>query len=170
MEDKDGKKDIKLIPYDVEKDWIRDEGFSLNDLYANLSLLNARSVTVIMDACFTGGSRSSGVFESKSIANQKLVLVDAFEMDTPWLVDKNFRVFASSRGDQASFANDRSQSGLFTYFLAIGLQGEADADGNGAVTMRELVDFVSDSVHKESGGLQTPQFYGDADFVVERIK
>lgn len=170
MEGSDGRKDIFLIPYDVDKAWIRDEGFSLNKLYADLSTLNAKSVTVILDACFSGGTRRSDAYSTKSIANQKLVIVDEAEMEQPWLDNPNFRVFTSSRGDQASLGFDKSQSGLFTYYLAIGLQGEADKDGNGKVEMSELVAYVQEQVNKESAGAQTPQFYGNSNFVVEIIK
>jgi len=170
MEGTDGRKDIFLIPYDVDKAWIRDEGFSLNKLYADLGKLKARSVTVIMDACFSGGSRRSEAYATKSIANQKLVMIDETEMEQPWLNDPNFRVFTSSRGDQTSLGYDRSRSGLFTYYLAIGLQGEADKDGNGKVEMNELVDYVSEQVNNASDGAQTPQFYGDRNFLWEIIK
>ena len=170
MENAEGRNDILLIPYDVDRNWIREEGFSLNKLYADLSCLDAKSVTVILDACFSGGSRSSENHESKSIANQKLVMSDYSEMEQPWLVNSDFRVFTSSRGDQASLGNDKSQSGLFTYWIAVGLQGEADSDNDGRITMDELVHFVTAKVDVESEGMQTPQFYGNGDFVLEKIR
>lgn len=170
MEGADGRKDIFLIPYDVDKAWIRDEGFSLNKLYTDLGKLNAKSVTVIIDACFSGGSRRSDAYAMKSIANQKLVMIDETEMEQPWLNNPNFRVFTSSRGDQASLGYDKSQSGLFTYFLATGLQGDADVDDNGKIDMNELVEYVTEQVDRNSNGAQTPQFYGDRNFLLEIIK
>ena len=91
-------------------------------------------------------------------------------MEQPWLNNPSFRVFTSSRGDQTSQANDRTRSGRFTYYLAVGLQGDADTDANGKVTMQELVEFVTENVDKETSGQQTPQFNGNADFVVEVIR
>lgn len=170
FEDENGRTDVLLIPYDVPKAFIEDEAFSLNDMYATLSSLNAKSVTVILDACFSGGSRPSDRFRSESVANQKMVIADVSAMDRPWIDNPNFRVFTSSRGDQTSRGRDLSESGLFTYYLACGLQGDADKDADGSVTMTELVDYVSVNVNKESGGAQTPQFYGTKDFVVETIK
>ena len=170
LPNKDGEMEVFLIPYDVPKDGISRYGYSLNKLYADLSGLNAKSVTVILDACFSGGSRLSEVYESKSITNQKFTLGDMAKMDEPWRNNPNFRVFTSSKGNQTSQANDRTRSGRFTYYLAVGLQGDADKDGNGKVTMTELYEFVQDNVHKETAGQQTPQFYGNSDFVVEVIK
>lgn len=170
LQSADGTQDIALIPYDVDKSWIQDEGFSLNRLYTDLSSLGAKSVTVILDACFSGGSRVSDVYQSKSVAGQKLVVIKESNMKQPWLNNPSFRVFTSSSGNQTSLGNDRSQSGLFTYYVAVGLQGDADRDKNGTVTMTELVDFVTENVNKVSDGSQTPQFYGDSDFVIEKLK
>lgn len=170
MDTENGERDVFLVPYDVGKSWIKDYGFSLNEMYSDLASLKAKSVTVIMDACFSGGSRPSAMYKSESVANQKLVITDFAEMEKPWLENDNFRVFTSSRGDQTSQGRDLSRSGLFTYYIAIGLQGDADADKDGSITMAELVGFVTENVHNESNGEQTPQFYGNYDFVLEQIK
>ncbi len=169
METENGGKDIFLIPYDVQKDWIKDYGFSLNKMYRDLEALHAKSVTVILDACFSGGSRPSEQYKSESIANQKLVIMDAGEMEQPWIDDPDFRLFTSSRGDQTSQGYDLSRSGLFTYYLALGLQGEADDNGDKKITMSELVDYVTANVDKDSMGTQTPQFYGNDDFIIEKL-
>ena len=174
MENEDGGQDVILIPYDVEKSWIKDYGFSLNRMYSELASLNAKSVTVILDACFSGGSRPSDKYKSESVANQKFVLLDPAEMEQPWLNNPDFRVFTSSKGNQTSQGRDLSQSGLFTYYLAIGLQGDADKDSDGKVAMSELVEFVTVNVDKESNGAQTPQFRSHdsnkAEFVLEKYR
>lgn len=162
--------DVFLIPHDVDKAWIFDEGFSLNQMYDDLAALPAESVTVILDACFSGGSRPSDQFKSESVANQKFTFAKVSTRNQPWKVRNNFRVFTSSREDQASEANDMTMSGRFTCWVARGLQGEADKNRDGKVMMDELVSFVSANVEKETEGRQTPQFYGNSDFVVEVIK
>jgi len=166
----DGMNDILLIPYDVEKAWIKEYGFSLNKLYADLDALGARSVTVMLDACFSGGSRPSGLFRSESVANQKLVVADDMAMAQPWLDNPSFRVMTSSRGDQTSLGFDPSRSGLFTYHLATGMQGDADTDGDKAITIGELSDYVSEKVSHDSDGAQTPQLYGDRNLVLVRFE
>lgn len=162
--------DVMLVPYDVEKAWINDYSFSLNKMYENLASLNAKSVTVILDACFSGGSRPSELYKSESVANQKLVkLKDLNTAKKPWLDNPDFRVFTSSRGDQTSLGNDLSRSGLFTYYIACGLQGDADKNADKKITMDELVEFVTVGVNNESAGTQTPQFFGNKNFVVEKF-
>lgn len=166
----DGKSEMFLIPSDCDKSYIAEDGISINTLYSRLKSLNARSVTVILDACFSGGSRYSGAYTSQNIAGHKMVMPDLSAMEQPWLEDPNFRVFTSSRGDQTSQGYDRSLSGLFTYYLATGLQGECDKDNNGTIMMSELVEYVTDNVNKTSGGSQTPQFYGNSDFAIAKIR
>lgn len=171
----DGSQDIYLFPYDARKELVKDRGYSLNKLYADLNSLNARSVTVILDACFSGSSRQTVTYESENISNEKGIRISMPQMtNRPWDTNPNFRVFTSSTEDQTSLGYDQSQSGLFTYFLATGLQGDADKDGDGTIRFNELVDFVTTNVSNESqkirGGAQSPQFYGDGNFIIEKIK
>ena len=92
----------------------------------------------------------------------------------PWDTNPNFRLFTSSSGEQTSLGYDQAQSGLFTYFLAVGLQGEADSNDDGIIMIEELVTYVTDSVSREAknirGGAQTPEFFGNRNMVIEKIK
>lgn len=168
----DGNDEMYLIPADCDKEYIHEDGLSINTLYSRLQSLGAKSVTVILDACFSGGSRHSGVYKSQNISGHKMVLADMSSMEQPWVNNPDFRVFASSRGDQTSQGYDRALSGLFTYYLASGLQGEADANGDGAITMCELADYVTVNVDKVSEGSQTPQLFiqEGRDFIIEKIR
>lgn len=173
--DSDGSQDIFLFPYDAMKELISERGYSLNKLYADLNSLNARSVTVILDACFSGSSRRTVSHKSKNISNEKGIRISMPQMtNRPWDSNPNFRVFTSSAEDQTSLGYDQSQSGLFTYYLATGLQGDADSDEDGSIQFSELVDYVTTSVSAESrkirGGAQNPQFYGNGNFTIARIK
>lgn len=171
----DGKVDIFLFPYDGRKDMLQERGYSLSKLYSNLAALNARSVTVILDACFSGSSRQSNVFATVPIANEKGIAIRTRNVSVkPWETNPNFRVFTSSSGDQTSLGFDQSQSGLFTYYLATGLQGDADEDGDGQITLKELYKYVSENVSSTAkqirNGDQTPQLFGNSDFVMEKFR
>lgn len=173
VDDANGKQDIYLLPYDVRRDKIKERGYSLNKLYTDLNNIGAKSVTVFLDACFSGGTRSSGYYKQQSITNQKLVRVKVDEMEQPWLENKNFRVFTSSSGEQTSLASDASETGLFTYFLALGMQGQSDENKDGIITIGELVKYVQQNVAKEAlkmnSSNQNPQFYGNTDFTIEKF-
>ena len=170
-----GQQDIYLFPYDARKELIKDRGYSLSKLYSDLDNLNAKSVTVILDACFSGSSRQTSSRQSVNISNEKGVRITMPGLSNkPWNTNPNFRLFTSSTGDQTSLGYDHSQSGLFTYYLALGLQGDADKNQDGTIMIEELVDYVTVSVSREArnirGGAQTPEFFGNRNMVIEKIK
>lgn len=170
-----GSPDVYLFPYDARKELVKDRGYSLNKLYADLNNLNAKSVTVVLDACFSGSSRQTVSHQSENISNAKAVRITMPELSNrPWDTNPNFRLFTSSSGEQTSLGYDQAQSGLFTYYLAVGLQGEADSNDDGVIMIDELVTYVTESVSKEAknirGGAQTPEFFGNRNMVIEKIR
>ena len=170
-----GNQDIYLFPYDARKELVKDRGYSLNRLYNDLNGLNAKSVTVILDACFSGSSRQTVTHQTVNISNAKGVRITMPELSNkPWDTNPNFRLFTSSTGEQTSLGYDQAQSGLFTHYLALGLQGEADANDDGVIMIEELVEYVTDNVSREAknirGGAQTPEFFGNKNMVIEKIR
>ncbi len=165
--EKDGK-DVYLFPADGKLEMLNVMGYSLNKLYKNLDALGAKNVTVILDACFTGSSRSSESLSAQNVSNTKGVKIKPREVQ-PWQSNDNFRVFSSSRDDQTSLGFDDAETGLFTYYIAIGLQGEADLNSDKKITARELRNYVTAKVSETSKkirGEQTPQFFGNDDLIL----
>jgi hypothetical protein len=58
--------------------------------------------------------------------------------------------------------NEKAELGnsLFTYFLIKGLRGEADTDGDGVVTIKEVYDYVYEKTKEATSGVQHPQMEG----------
>ncbi|MBL7906170.1 MAG: caspase family protein [Bacteroidales bacterium] len=162
---------VFLLPSDGRLEAIERQGYDLNTLYNSLAALNAKSVTVFLDACFSGVSRSSETNEARNLIAAKGALVRPV-VAQPWLNDPGFAVFSSSDFDQTSLGYDASGTGLFTYFLAAGLQGKADANGDKKITAGELSDYISRNVSETSvkiRGLQTPRFNGNRETVLVRF-
>jgi uncharacterized caspase-like protein len=139
------------------------QGYELNTFYESLNNLQAKSVTVFLDACFSGMSRSSEVNESKNLIASKGVRIKP-QLNQPWLSNNNFSVFSSSDFNETSLGFDASETGLFTYYLCAGLQGKADANADKSITSGELFDYIYASVKETSvkiRGLQTPTFNGN---------
>ncbi|MDX9696940.1 MAG: hypothetical protein RBT49_14210, partial [Bacteroidales bacterium] len=88
---------------------------------------------------------------------------------SPWKKNPNYTVFNSSAANETSLGFDPSQTGLFTYYMCIGLQGDADLNKDNKITNGELFDFVQSKVvetSKKIFGVQTPQFNGNRDLIL----
>lgn len=163
--DKEGK-ETYIIPFDGSAD--RPEktgGYSLNNLFLSLDKLGAKSVTVILDACFSGATRQTETYAMNNITGEKGVGVKLKPLaERPWETNPNFRVLTSSSGSETSLGYDQAQVGLFTYYLCIGMQGEADRNLDKKLTIQELMNFVNSNVSstakKLKGATQTPTYYG----------
>jgi hypothetical protein len=164
---KDGK-NIYLFPSDGKIERIGIQGYNINDLYTNLEKLGAKSTTVFIDACFSGSSRTSEKNQTENLIAAKGVKIVP-KITSPWQRDPNFSVFNSSGPSETSLGFDPSQTGLFTYYLCLGLQGYADENKDNKITNGELSSFVSRKVKETSKkifGLQSPQFNGNKDLIL----
>jgi hypothetical protein len=162
---------VYLLPSDGRLEAIEKQGYDLNTLYNNLEALHAKSVTIFLDACFSGVSRSTESNEASNLIAAKGALIRPV-VAQPWLNNPGFTVFSSSDFDQTSLGYDASGTGLFTYFLAAGLQGKADANGDKKVTAGELSDYINRNVSETSvkiRGLQTPRFNGNRETVLVKF-
>lgn len=81
-------------------------------------------------------------------------------------------LYLSSRANEYSWETSAMQTSYFFNALIKGLRGEADANGDKAVTARELFNFVNKKVINDTGGRQHPQMYGkfSDNMVVTRVK
>lgn len=134
-----------LLPVDVDGSQT-DLCLSVNKLYQELNSLNARSVVVFMDACFSGAQRGEGMLASARGVALKV------KNDTP---QGNMVVFAAATGDQTAYPFHEKGHGMFTYFLLKKLQ-----ETKGGATLGEIGSYVSEQVAQQSvvvnGKSQTP--------------
>ena len=157
-----------FVPVDCNPARVRLNGYSLNLFYKNVAKLPAREVTIVLDACFSGGA---GNGESLIKGASPFVIAKRKLAD----LKENTICLASSEGDQVSSWYDDKQHGLFTYFILKGMGGDADTNADRRITYKELFDFVSDKqdgvpyyARRLYGGrTQTPVLIGsDADRVL----
>ena len=152
-----------LLPFDVDPNY--SIGLPLEQLYADLANMGARSVTVFLDACFTGQTRD----EQMLIADTRPILMIRKEESIP----SNISVVSAASGSQVSGALKDKEHGLFTYYLLKGVGGDADLNKDSLITLGEIDSFVSSKVKEQSaleGREQTPELQGDADRVLVRFQ
>lgn len=136
-----------LMPVDISGNNVN-RGISLKDLYKDLNKYPAERITVVLDACFSGGARNEGLVAMKGVKiNPKEDLISG-----------NMVVFASSSGNESSGVYREKQHGYLTYFLLKKIQ-----ETKGNVNYKDLAEYLDYKIRKETaiiGKVQTPKVIG----------
>ena len=127
-----------FCPYDMHS---INDGLTYSDVVNVMAKSKAKDKIIFADACNSGAIRQS---KSSSKPNTGNVLL-----------------FLSSRGNENSIESPLLSNGFFTNYLLHGLGGKADANGDKAITAKELFDFVSQGVIQLSKNTQHPVMWGD---------
>ncbi|RMD87215.1 MAG: hypothetical protein D6813_13860 [Calditrichaeota bacterium] len=155
-----------FVPVNCDPSFVKLNGYSLDLFYNNLSKLPAKSVTVVINACFSGASERGNLIPNISPA--------LLSVENPVMRIHNSLVMTSAANDQVSSWYPEKKHSLFTYFFLKGLKGEADKNSDSKVTFRELQDYIDENVPYMARRLnnreQTPHFMGNKDFVLIRLK
>ena len=144
------------LPFDVNKELLAETAVSEKWALAELQKLQAKSITIFLDSCYSGLARKG---ESLDPQTRGIKFKSAVaHMPT------NFTMVSASAANQTALASDDFKQGIFSYFLIRGLAGQADSDGNQRVTHGELFDYLSQKVDKKALSMnrrQQPQLMGD---------
>lgn len=146
-------KEAYFVPYDCNPNYAKSTGYKLSEFYERLSTLKARTVTVVIDACFSGASEKGMLLKNISPV--------FIRFRSPIAGIDNGIVFTSSTGQQVSTWYHNKKHGLFTYFFLKGLRGDADKNGDKQVTVEEMENYLTLTVPGQARYLsnreQTPQ-------------
>ena len=138
-------KNAYLLPVDADGRQM-DICFPLDKLYQELGALEAKSVTVFLDACFSGALRGDGMLMAARTVALK---------PKPSTPQGKMVVFSAATDEQTAFPYTEKGHGMFTYYL---LKKIRDTKGN--CTLGELGTYICDEVAKQSivtnGREQTP--------------
>ena len=83
----------------------------------------SKNILLLIDACYSG---------SKSTTEQ--------------ITPNNYSLFSSSGNNEISFEDSTLKSGIFSYYLIKGLEGNADIDKNCSISLDEIYDYVHSNV------------------------
>jgi uncharacterized caspase-like protein len=114
-----GLKDYQsyLLPVDADARYPEDTGYGLDLLVANLGQLGARSVTLVLDACFSGKSAGGDLVRDKSVMVRPA---------TPPPSQSRVTVLAASAADEMANWDRPDRHGAFTEFFLRAVYGGAD--------------------------------------------
>jgi formylglycine-generating enzyme required for sulfatase activity len=139
-----------LATFGVTADDLDGEGLAVKDVEELLRASKARRKLLFIDAC-----RNDPGQAARSTGQRSFEKLQASE---------GIRVLFSTKEGRVSFEDDTLRQGVFTYFLAKGLEGEA-AGADGLVTFRDLADYVTDRMRAytvERGQVQIPFEAGES--------
>lgn len=121
--------------------------YKLSELYSRLGKLKSQSVTVFLDACFSGVERGS---TQALIAARGVAIKPKREV-----LSGNIVVFSATSDDETALSYQEKKHGMFTYYLLNELK-----ESKGKVKYGDLFKSVSSQVKKnsilENDKLQTP--------------
>ncbi len=138
------KGDPYLVPHDGDTKFIVQTGYKLTSFYQDLNNLGTERVYVFLDSCFSGVAARAAEMLTKG-ARPALVHVKEVRLDSDAVVSLS----AASAG-QMSNIYPETKHGLFTYFLLRALKGEADADDDSWVSVKEVFEYVKGHVTRVS--------------------
>lgn len=121
--------------------------YKLSNLYSCLGRINAQSVFVFLDACFSGIERGS----NQALVTARSVAIKPKEET----LSGNMVVFAATTDEETALSYKEKRHGLFTYFLLKELK-----DSKGKIKLGDLYTSILSKVKKnsilENDKLQTP--------------
>lgn len=143
----EASKDAYLLPVDGQPD-DPESAISTRYFYERLKGMNSKSITVFLDACFSGASRD-GKTLSKDARGVAIKTRDQ-------IVGDNTVVFSAAQGTETAYPFREKKHGLFTYYLLEKLQ-----QTGGSISLGELSEYVTQQVKlqsttKNSSKSQTP--------------
>ena len=96
----------------------------------------SQSITIFLDACFSGSTRSNGMLASaRGVAIKAKASVPQGKMV----------VFSAAQGDETAYPYKEKEHGLFTYYLLKKLQ-----ESKGNCTLGELGRYIEENVTRRS--------------------
>jgi len=159
-----------LVPVDADPATLEINGYPLEILYNNLAALPAHSITVVIDACFSGSSAGGAVVQGAS----DLVIRAA----DPRQRLSGATVITASGPDQVASWDKQAHLGLLTRYFLEGVTGAADTkafgNGDGRVTVSEVKKYLNEEVpydaRKHYGRDQEPQITGKSNRVLAVVQ
>lgn len=156
-----------FVPVDANPQYISTSGYKLSTFYENISKLPALKKTVVIDACFSGSSANGQLLKGISGLTARL------KSEPKASVAADLLLTSAGMDQVASWYPEKGHS-LFTYFFLKGIQGDADTNKDGKITLGEMKAWLNDQVpymaRRITGNQQQPVIIGkDEDTLVTTI-
>jgi len=152
---------LYILPYGADKQFIAKTAINQQDIIAALQASQPKSVTMFMDACYSGQIRTGETL----IASARPISIKSNAQSFP----SDFTVITASQSDQIASSSPDFKHGIFSYYLMKGMEGDADENKDNKITAGELQSYLQDMVGRKAMSVnrkQIPQLTGDANRVL----
>ena len=147
---------LYFLPHGVDRQFLDRSAIKQSDIVLALQAVVPKSVTLFLDACYSGQSRTGETL----LAGARPISIQPKASTFP----SNFTVLSASAPEQIASSSPDLKHGIFSYYLMKGMEGEADQNKDGVITVQEMQSYLSDSVGRKAMSLsrtQQPQVVGD---------
>jgi hypothetical protein len=148
---------LYFLPHEVDRDFLERTAVTQEDIVSAIDRLKPKSVTMFIDSCYSGQSRTG---EALLASARPLAVATKGAARFP----SNFTVISASAPDQISSSSAELRHGIFSYYLMRGMEGDADQDKDGRITVAEMQAYLSVRVGRRAMTMnrtQSPQVTGD---------
>jgi len=152
-----------LVAHDSWRVALRDTAVPVSQIKETMQQSNARAKIIVLDSCHSGSDGGSRKVEPRLLGFIESALKQS----------GGLAILTSCGESQLSYEWRDSGNSVFTHFLVEALEGRADWDRKGFITVREAYRYVADEVRMwglHSGHTQTPTlaYEGEGDIVLLR--
>ena len=131
----EGDRHAYILPVDANPNRPELNAYSIELLTGNLRKLSARSISVFLDACFSGYGGNGQPLLDASPVLRKPMLPD--ELAT------NMTILTAATGNQIAYWDENAGHGMFTHHLLDALYGKGDVNKDGKVTAAETNGYLN---------------------------
>jgi len=127
-----------LLPSDTNINALTYSAVPIKDIHNELSKSKAKRQVIILDACHSGARKDKGIGGKSEKFNKEIKDI---------MASADGRVILSSSDvNESSYEFVDEKHGVYTYFLMKALEGKADSDDDGYITVQEAHKYVFDEV------------------------
>lgn len=149
-----------IVTYDSNPEELYATAFPMEEIKKIFQRIEAKKIVLFIDACYSGAS-GGRTFSKPGMKTGNVS--DAF-LDS--VSEGEGRVVITASGtNEVSLEVPELGHGVFTYYLLEGLNGSADIDSDGMITIDETYEYLYDKVletSKNYGGGQHPMKKGES--------
>jgi osmotically-inducible protein OsmY len=152
---------LYILPHGADRQFIAKTAINQQEVVAALQAAQPKSVTMFMDACYSGQIRTG----ENLIASARPVSIKS----NAQLFPAEFTVITASQSDQIASSSADFKHGIFSYYLMKGMEGDADENKDNKITVGEMQSYLQDMVGRKAMSVnrkQIPQLTGDSNKVL----